>query len=103
MKKMTGIPFEDKMKDLTPTLAHQIEKVLAIGRYWIQAMNDEIVALENSEIQGRIFTIRGLQVMLDRGTLRDVHKKGGTLRDVHKKVNNYLLSMGRLAAHQFIS
>ncbi len=29
-------------------------------------MNDEIVALENSEIQGRIFTIRGLQVMLDR-------------------------------------
>lgn len=26
MKKMTGIPFEDKMKDLTTTLAHQIEK-----------------------------------------------------------------------------
>jgi hypothetical protein len=27
---------------------------------------------------------------------------GDDLRDVHKKVNNYLLSMGRLAGHQFI-
>jgi len=24
------------------------------------------------------------------------------LRDIHKKVNDYLLSMGRLAVHQFI-
>jgi len=26
----------------------------------------------------------------------------GDLRDVHRKANNYLLSIGRLAVHQFI-
>ncbi len=40
---------------------------------------------------------------LDQHWMTEFPSAHEDLRDVHKKVNNYLLSMGRVAVHQFIS
>ncbi len=37
----------------------------AVEKGWIQAMNDEIIVMGNNSIQGKIHTVRGLQVMMD--------------------------------------